>query len=183
MGKHSYIFRVSFSVLPFLSFILFCTVTLIDYLVDGHQIPIKNILFNGEGSEKMGHHRSKKRRKREKEEQLKKAQENTQGFSLSSLLTDLDLKTLSGQIKNIAGYIETFNQVAALFKQADTSVNPKQGQEKGQNFNLINMLKDKDSLNSILEMVSSNMPESAMEASTEKKITPLNMEDHHSEDK
>lgn len=131
----------------------------------------------------MGHHRSKKRRKREKEEQLKKAQESTQGFSLSSLLTDLDLKALSGQIKNIAGYIETFNQVADLFKLAGTSGNLKQGPEKGQNFNLINVLKDKDSLNSILEMVSSNMPESTIDASTENKAAPLNMEDHPSKDK
>jgi len=127
------------------------------------------------------HHRHKKRKKREEEEKLKKAQESAQGFSLSSLLTDLDFKTLSGQLKDIAGYIETFNQFAELFKLADVFVNPKQGTAKGQSFNLVNMLKDKDSLNHLLQMFSTSMQEPGMETPSEKKVEPINVENHHTE--
>ncbi|MEL7566180.1 MAG: hypothetical protein AAGU27_15010 [Dehalobacterium sp.] len=113
---------------------------------------------------------------------MKKAQESAQGFTLSSLLTDLDFKALSGQLKDIAGYIETFNQFKELFRQADVSV-PKQDKAKGESFNLINMLKDKDSLNHLLQMFSNTIEEPGMNTPSEKKVEPINVEDHHTEDK
>lgn len=116
------------------------------------------------------------------EEALKTAQESRKkggkGFSLSSLITNVDFKTLSGQLKDIAGYMEKFSQVTELFQLADVFVNPKQGGAKGQSFNLMNMLKDKDSLNQLFQMLSPNMRETMMETPLEKKVEPINVETH-----
>lgn len=135
----------------------------------------------------MSRHRHRRRKAKEAEENLKEAQGSPQksgkGFSLSSLITNVDFVNLSGQLKDIAGYMEKFGQITELFQLADVFVNPKQGGSKGQSFNLMNMLKDKDSLNQLFQMISPNMRETMMETPIEKKVEPINVETHQPENK
>lgn len=130
----------------------------------------------------MGHRRHRRRKaKREMEEALKKSKGTPPkggGFSLSSLISNVDFKNLSGQLKDIAGYMETFSQMTELFQLADVFVNPKQGRAKGQSFNLMNMLKDGDSLNHLFQMLSPTMRE-AVETPGEKKVEPINVKTHN----
>jgi len=95
------------------------------------------------------------------------------------LITNVDFKTLSGQLRDIAGYMETFGQLTELFQLADVFINPKHGKSKGQSFNLMNMLKDRDSLDQLFQMISPNMREAAMDAVYEKKVEPINVETHN----
>lgn len=129
----------------------------------------------------MSRHRHRKRKAKEMEENLKRTKEGQKsgkGFSLSSLVTNVDFKSLSGQLKDIAGYMEKFGQVTELFQLADVFVNPKQGGSKGQSFNLMNMLKDGDSLNHLFQMLSPTMREAVVETTREKKVEPINVETH-----
>lgn len=130
--------------------------------------------------------RHRKRKARETEENIKKkqgSQQSGKGFSLSSLITNVDFRSLSGQLRDIAGYMEKFSQMSELFQLADVFVNPKLGKGKGQSFNLMNMLTDKDSLEQLMQMVSPHMRESMMETPIEKKVEPINVETHHRDKK
>ncbi|MGI6686518.1 MAG: hypothetical protein ACOX47_13800 [Bacillota bacterium] len=131
----------------------------------------------------MSRHRHKRRKSREREEELRRSQTSGRGLSLSSLITNVDFKTLSGQLRDIAGYMETFSQITELFQLADVFVNPKQGKGKGQSFNLMNMLKDRDSLNQLFQMLSPNLGETMNDMRYEKKVEPINVETHNPEKK
>ncbi|MCR6544743.1 hypothetical protein [Dehalobacterium formicoaceticum] len=130
----------------------------------------------------MSRRRRRRHQTREREEAQRRPQEQPKNSgrinSLSSLITNVDLRTLSGQLKNVAGYMDKFNQISELFQLADVFVNPKQGGGKGQNFNLMHMLKDKDSLDQLLQMVSPNMRESMTDTKFEKRVDPIHVETH-----
>ncbi|ATW23387.1 hypothetical protein [Candidatus Formimonas warabiya] len=130
------------------------------------------------------HHRHKKRKAKEKEaeEKLRLAQESLQkkdkGFSLTSLFGKVDLKTMSGQLKDIADSMEKFGQIAELLQYADVFVNPKQDGAKGSGFNLMNLLKDGESLNHLMQALA---PAFRGESAEEKKVEPINVETHSEE--
>jgi hypothetical protein len=123
-------------------------------------------------------HRHRRRKSRHKEEELRRSQRSGKGLSLSSLLTNLDFKSLSSQLRDIAGYMETFGQITELFQLADVFINPKHGKSKGQSFNLMSMLKDRDSLDQLFQMLSPNMRDTVMDIPYEKKVEPINVETH-----
>jgi hypothetical protein len=140
----------------------------------------------------MSRHRRRRRRYREREETTRRRQGQEQNQrrnlsqsqrsghinSLSSLITNVDLKNLSGQLKTIAGYMDKFNQISELFQLADVFINPKQGGGRGQNFNLMQVLKDKDSLDHLVHMISPHMRENMANSRSEKKVDPIHVETH-----
>lgn len=128
-------------------------------------------------------HRHKRRKKREREEAVRRTTKSGKSHPLSSLITNVDFKALSSQLRDIAGYMETFSQITELFQLADIFVNPKHGKSKGQSFNLMNMLKDRDSLDQLFQMLSPNMRDTVMDTHYEKKVEPINVETHHPENK
>ncbi|HHT62840.1 MAG: hypothetical protein ACOX4H_12150 [Bacillota bacterium] len=124
---------------------------------------------------------SRRRHRRREKEEKRRHQKGGKGLSLSSLLTTVDFKVLSNQLRDIAGYMETFGQLTELFQLADVFINPKHGKSKGQSFNLMNVLKDKDSLDQLFQMLSPNMRDDVMDTRYEKKVEPINVETHHPE--
>ncbi len=128
----------------------------------------------------MSRHRHRKRREREMEEKLKKDQEisgkSEQGFSLTSLLTKIDLKQMSGQLKDIADGMEKFGQITEIFKYADVFINPK-SEIKGKGFNLMNLIKDQDSLGRLFQSFAPNLRD-LEDKSEEKRVEPINVETH-----
>ena len=141
------------------------------FYLNMHQVLVTRIFMYGKGSENMSRRKRRKSRSA-KEEQQKNEKRN--GLSLTSFLKSSNLKSMSSQLHDIADHMEKFGEMAEIFTLFESLANT--GQSKEKNFNLMNLIKDKDSLNHILQAV---MP-AIQNHSEEKKVEPINVETFNS---